>query len=314
MIGSLRPVAILTSLVSGCLGIGDVAAQSPSASQSRSLPTENVTVIAPKPVPDAVLHEFVKSYTQVSPASGKIARWRTGVCPVVTGLPVAGNRLVTGRVRQVASNVGAPVGAAACKPNIDIVFTLNPQVLLDGIRIRDHVLLGYHEAAQEKSLATVRHPVQAWYATQTADLNGATAVDDKLRNNGGFKIGPVFFPEGTVNHTSGSRLSDGLSSELYHAVIVIDLAKVTGHTIGALGDYAAMLALAQTQSFEACAPVASIANLVSRECDAALKSNGVTGSDLAYLRGLYSIDPRDSLMRQKDEIAAGMNAGLTAVR
>lgn len=306
----ILPGLVLTSLV---LGTGSIAAQSPSQSQ-RSLPTENVIVTAPKPVPDALLRDFVKSYTQVSLASGKIARWRMGVCPVVTGLPAAGNRLVTGRVRQVASNAGAPVGVAACKPNVDIVFTLNPQVLLDGIRAKDHVLLGYHEAAQEKSLATVRHPVQAWYATQTADLSGTTTVDDKLRNNGGFYIGQTFFPEGTVNHTSGSHLSDGVSSELYHAIIVINLAKVTGRTVGALADYAAMLALAQTQSFEACAPVASIANLVSRECDTALRSNEITAGDLAYLRALYNIDPRDSLMRQKDEIAAGMKAGLATVR
>ncbi|MBA2590201.1 MAG: hypothetical protein H0U98_16435 [Alphaproteobacteria bacterium] len=280
----------------------------------RSAPTESVTVTAPGTVPEQAAHDFVKSFTGVSPASGKIARWRLGVCPVVTGLPPSGNTLVSARVRQVAALAGAPVGDTSCKPNTDIVFTLNPQVLLDGIRAKDRVLLGYHDPAQEKELATVRHPVQAWYVTQSVDLNGTTYIDDKLRNHGGFyiQVAPgsfVFVPDARVTHVTGSHLSDGVSSELNHAVIVIDLAKVTGLTVGALTDYVAMLALSQTQSFETCAPMASITNLVSAQCDVAVKPDEITSADLSYLHGLYSVDPRASLMRQKEEIAARMEQG-----
>jgi hypothetical protein len=52
--------------------------------------------------------------------------------------------------------------------------------------------------------------------------------------------------------------------------------------------------------------VASIANLVSIPCDAAVKSNEITGSDLAYLRGLYSVDPYGSFAQQRDDIASRM--------
>ena len=58
---------------------------------------------------------------------------------------------------------------------------------------------------------------------------------------------------------------------------------------GALADYAAMLALAQTQSFESCAPVASITSLVSPDC--AAKPDAITGADLAYLQALYRTGP-----------------------
>ena len=280
----------------------------------QGLPAEHVTVTAPAAIPEALAHAFVKSFTGISPASGKIARWRAGVCPVVTGLPPSGLKLVRERVQQVAGLVGAPAGAQSCKPNVDIVFTLNPQVLLDGIRTKHRVLLGYHDAAQEKDLATVRHPVQAWYVTQSVDLNGTTYIDDKLRDHGGFtiQIAPgsyVYVPDARVTHVTGDHLSDRVSSELYHAVIVIDLAKVNGLTVGALADYAAMLALAQTQNFETCAPVASITNLVSPDCDAAVKTGAMSGSDLAYLQGLYSIDPRASFLHQRGEIADRMQKG-----
>jgi hypothetical protein len=286
----------------------------PQAAFAQPPSTEHVTVTAPAAIPEALAHDFVKSFTGVSPASGKIARWRLGVCPVVAGLPPSGLKLVSARVRQVAAQAGAPVGDQSCKPNTDIVFTLNPQVLLDGIRAKDRVLLGYHDAGQEKELATVRHPVQAWYTTQTADNHGTATIDDKLTTRGGFTMDTpgdrrLFFPEATVRQVTGSHLSDGLSSELYHAVIVIDLAKVKGLTVGALADYAAMLALAQTQSFETCAPLVSITNLVSPDCDAAVKTGAMSGSDLAYLQGLYSIDPRASLLHQKGEIADRMQKG-----
>lgn len=286
---------------------------------AQPLPTEKITVTAPKLVPDSLLHDFVKSYTALSPASEKVARWRTGVCPIVVGLPQAANKLITDRVRQVAVLVGVPVGVAeSCKPNIDIVFTFTPQVLLDGVRAKTPFLLGYHDAAQEKDLASVTHPIQAWYTTQTVDVNGATYVDDKLRNHGGFytvspfgpKYGNIFTPDARVEHVTPGHLGDGISSELYHVIIIVDLAKVDGRTLGALADYVAMLSLAQTQAFGACQPVASITNLVSTPCDAAVKVNEITSNDLAYLHGLYSIDPRSSFQQQRDDIAYEMKKGL----
>ena len=89
-------------------------------------------------------------------------------------------------------------------------------------------------------------------------------------------------------------------------MITIDLAKVQGQTVGALADYAAMLSLAQTQSFEVCAPVSSITNLVSPGCDAGLKADAVTANDLAYLQALYRIDPRGSFAHQQGDLAYQM--------
>jgi hypothetical protein len=286
---------------------------------AQPLPTEKITVTAPKPVSDSLLRDFIKSYTALSPASEKVARWRTGICPIVMGLPQAANKLITDRVRQVAVLIGVPVGAAeSCKLNIDIVFTFTPQVLLDGVRAKTPFLLGYHDAAQEKDLASVTHPVQAWYTTQTVDVNGAIYVDDKLRNHGGFytvspfgpMYGNIFIPDARVEHVTLGHLGDGISSELYHVIIIVDLAKVDGRTLGALADYVAILSLAQTQAFGVCQPVASITNLVSTPCDPAVKANEITSNDLAYLHGLYSIDPRSSFQQQRDDIAYEMKKDL----
>ena len=294
------------------------AAWAQNEPQHTGLSTEKVTVTAPAEIPASVLHDFIKSYTAPSSPSGKVARWRYGACPIATGLPPAGNKLVTDRVRQLAAMVGAPVGDTNCKPNIDIVFTLNPQVLMDKVREKNRVLLGYHNAAQEKTLATVTHPVQAWYTTQTVDLNGTVYIDDKLRSHGGFymqdplnKGSSIYIPDARVAHVTGNHLDDGVSSELYHVIIVIDLAKINGLTMGALSDYAAVLSLARTEAFETCQPVASITNLLSGSCGAELKTGEISGSDLAYLHSLYSIDPRKSFLQQKDDIAYEMRKDIS---
>jgi len=283
--------------------------------QSQPLGTESVTVNGTKPAPKEKLRDFILGYTAPAGAGGKMARWKYGVCPVVAGLPEAHAKFVTARVRQVAGMVGAPVAdAQSCKTNIDIVFTLNPQMLLDEVRKKHRVFLGYHDAAQELRLATVTHPVQAWYTTQTVDLKGSAYIDDKLTNHGGFTImvprgagyEQVFIPDARVASVTGGHLGDGISSELYHVIITVDPAKVQGRTLGALADYVAMLSLAQTQSFEACAPIASITNLVSRDCDAAVTTSEISANDLAYLQGLYRIDPRASFAYQQGEIAMRM--------
>jgi hypothetical protein len=290
------------------------AAISLANAQTEALPTESVTVSGQKLAPQEKLQDFIHAYATRSGVAAKMARWKAGICPIVAGLPDAHGKFITERVRQVAAQAGAPVAAAGCKPNIDIVFTLHPQVLLDGMRKKSRVLLGYHEAAEEDRLATVSHPVQAWYTTQTVDLRGSTSVDDKLRKHGGFYIDnpmgmmypPIFIPDAPVVQVTGDHMGDGLSSELYHVVMVIDLARIEGQTLGALADYAAMLSLAQTQSFEACAPVSSITNLESPGCGNDLKADAVTANDLAYLQALYRTDPRATFAHQQSDIVTRM--------
>jgi len=74
----------------------------------------------------------------------------------------------------------------------------------------------------------------------------------------------------------------------------------------------ALLSLAQTAAFEVCQPVASIANLTAPGCGAGLQTTALSGSDLAYLHALYSIDPHNTLVQQQSEIAFEMKKMLGA--
>ena len=110
-------------------------------------------------------------------------------------------------------------------------------------------------------------------------------------------------------HVTGGRLHDELSSELFHVIVVIDLSKVIGRTLGSLSDYVAMLSLARTKAFDVCQPVASISNLFALSCDEG--THTISDNDLSYLHGIYSIDPRASFQQQKGEIAYQMKKGVT---
>jgi hypothetical protein len=291
----------------------------PALAQSTQPPTEQVTVNATR-LQDQI-HSFVESFAAPSPVIGKLARWRDGICPVAGGTPDALKDAVVKRVRAIAAMVGAPVAPEPCKGNIDIVFTYSPQVLLDDVRDHHPVLLGYHDVARAEELATVRHTVQSWYATQTADMGGTRNVDDKQTHAS--VIMSVYLPSGRpgatvpvpfeirdarVQQVTGNHMDDGLHSELFHVIVTVNAARIRDDQIPGITDYVAMLALAQTTTFETCADLPSIANIVTDNCPS--NPQVITEADLAYLRALYKTDTTRTLAQQRRDIAEEMDKAL----
>jgi len=266
---------------------GSAAATGPAA----SLP--DVTVTAPRP-PDPqelageAVPKFITSHATPSTVIHQLARWRTGICPVTQGLSPAFNAFVSARIEAVAATVGAPHQAAEkCGHNIQIIFAREPQKVLDEVMKQKSRLLGFHYAQQTKKLATFSRPVQGWYVTSTRGDAGDEAIDEaqqlpSVPNLG--LTGPV--PAGRL----GSRLVTGQSSAIINALIVVDVQKIGGHTIGSISDYLAVLVLSQSQSPDSCGALPSIIDLMSSNCGDREKPTQVTAGDIAFLRGLYSAD------------------------
>jgi hypothetical protein len=283
------------------------------------LPAESVTVTATRPS-EAAVRDFIATRAAPAHVTGKLTRWRTGICPEVIGLAAKYVGFVQRRMRDVAASVGAPVNAdPACKPNIEVVFTTEPQNLLNNIRQNGEVYLGYHDSAtQAATLATVSHAIQAWYTTATADLRGRPQIDSG--KGGGLTIDTLTLaipgadggamqlpggvqlnmPNATTREVTGNRLGNGLSSEFANVLIVAEPAKLLDYEIGTLADYVAMLALSQPASFDACQEMPSISNLLASGCRSTAHS--ITDGDIAYLRGLYTMTPAANLAVQRDEM------------
>ena len=269
---------------------------------------DTVTIDADKLPLDQTVHNFIRSYAKPSPMLGKLARWSKGtpLCPHGIGLQPDMNVFVEERIRTVAGLAGAPVQSVVpCKTNMAVIFTPHPQELLDAIRRSRTDLLGYHFVAQVDAMTRVKYPIQAWYATATRDYNGIVRVDDPQA----FDECVSFYGVGACSAASmGTRVKDGERSEMTTVTVVVDTTKITGLKLGAIADYVAMLALSQTDAFETCQPLASVANLMAPDCDAR-KAESLTDADLAYLKALYRMDGDVLPEFEQGDIKYGTGAG-----
>jgi len=273
--------------------------------------TESITVTGARS--RQVIQGFVQSFAAPTRRAGKLARWEDGVCPTTVGLKPVFAQFISQRLKAVAAEVGAPVNdRSGCKPNIEIVFTTNPQALMDNVRRKQADYLGYHDNShQADDLAKVTHPIQAWYTTATRDLRGRPMIDSAALQGVGDQSniqGDTSNLEFGASAVTGSRLGEGRRSSLYHVIIVAEPAKLADHEIGALADYIAMLSLTQLSSLDACQQLPSIVNMLAPGCGS--KPATLTDSDLGYLRGLYRMGADRTARTQQDEIAYQMQQTL----
>jgi len=304
--GRKRFTVLLAALAPGLIFAFTASAEQPAAPQSA---VESVIVTAPALRSEKALDNFVIGHTAPSPFLGKIARWKTGICPVSVGLPDKFNLFITQRIIRVAMAVGVPLDShEPCRPNVAVLATPEPQKLLDFIRQKRVALLGFHYRPQAMRLATMTLPIQAWYSTATEDFWGLIEADLPNRDLGYGVMSTL----GNLHrfHVSGARTGDGLKSEFTTAVIVVDTNKIVGQEIGPLADYIAMLALSQASSYDTCQDVPTITNLMASGCGADMKPAAMTDIDMTYLRGLYRMDAGSSYLGQRGSIAYEMKKDL----
>ena len=201
-----------------------VLASDALAAESKAPPSpavENVIVTEPRLRTERALDTFIIAHAAPSPFLGKIARWKTGICPLTIGLPDKFNLYISQRIIKVAMGTGAPLSKdEPCRPNVVVVATPEPQKLLDFIRVKRPALLGFHYRPQAEKIATMRLTAQAWYSTATEDAWGFVSADLPNSDLGYGVMSTLGDFRGF--HVTGSRTGDGAStgsqSALFHAV------------------------------------------------------------------------------------------------
>jgi hypothetical protein len=270
---------------------------SQTVSTQASTTVESVTVVAPKIEQEklpTLVNRFVEAHSAVSRID-QLSRWAGPVCPETGGLTSPFNTYVTARVKAVAASVGGPIDKHPnrnfpCKTNLLIVFTTTPQTLMDDVRKHHPQMLGFHYAAQAQRLAAVDRPIQAWYMTGTKARGDNVELDDEFHH----------VPGGSA----GSRFTSHLESRFMGVLVVIDANKIVGHQIGAIADSAAMLSLAHASQAKGCSELPTILDFLNPTCPAGADPSGLTPYDVAYLKGLYSINPEEYLAAQRSEIGS----------
>ena len=272
--------------------------------------------------PNAIAHDFIRSVAAPSLLINEIARWHMGICPRTDGLSTRNlNAYVTGRIRDVAAQAGAPVAPEPCKSNLEILFTDQPQEALAAVRDKSPAILGYHPAT------LVSHAMQAWYMTGTTDIDGRTVVDHDVSGSIAYTNGSAYDVDSNTGKPTDAAMvgvsgipetriegwkgRPEVTSDIMGALIIADRRRTGSLALGPIADYIAMLALSRTDDYEDCQLTASITNLLSAKCDAAQKPSQISASDIAYLRGVYKMmDPGASLQIQQDQIASEMAKAL----
>ena len=280
-----------------------------ATAQTAPLPSVESVVVTGTKSPQA-LRDFVGEVAEPTSLIGKMARWERPVCLRVEGLNPDAVTLITGRIQKVAVGAGAKIHAdPKCRPNVQIVFTTEPQALVDDIRKNQTNLLGFHRTlGQLAQLATFRGPIQAWYMTATRDARGYLQTDDSRTQGTEFFYDPtkppIVLPSGRAFAVTGSRLGDGLRANLHHIVIIADPTKLLDQEVGPVADYLSMMALSQMQRLDRCQSLPSITNLLVADCPRI--PAGLSDIDLGYLRGLYHMEPGRARSVQVHQIITEM--------
>lgn len=319
-------------LIAAVLAYGIASAKAQDGTTPPASAPESVTVTGVK-VTDAAVAKFVEAMTVATRAAGKLARWKDGVCPLALGVPPDVGMLMVRNIRAMAAKAGAPVNPSdSCANNvpgannIEVIFTGEPQALLDNIRIMHPNLLGWVDnSAEAEKLATMRAPIQAWYVTASVDRHGQSQIDGAHKGSslrmtmmlpqagtGGPPTAPSMLtlnlPDATTADTTGGRLGDGMSSAITNVVIVADSNRLLGREMNMLADYIAMLALSQIEPPASCQDVPTILNLLVSDCSRA--GSGLSTADIAFLQALYKITPTANVSGQRDEMAYQMTKAL----
>jgi hypothetical protein len=276
-----------------CVMATSAVAQSNDSVPAPGEPLQEVTVTATRALDHKELAHAVSSFVQSHAAPGgriqQIGRWYNKVCPLVTGLQPRANDFVTREVLDMARGVGAPAGATGkkCDTNVEIVFTRQPQALLDHIAKSYRIVLGYYPRSQVAQAMRFSRPIQAWYETATRSLNDhpgsvegqispQAQLDSDLTSIG-------WQPSGSAD----SLLSHGQLSEFAHILIIADSSELERYSLRSIADYVALLSLTRMAQLDKCAPLASITDLLAHDC-AVPVADEITAADRAYLKGLYS--------------------------
>src|SRR5580704_8539449 len=133
--GNMRRCAFLLPMLGLAFAPMASAQPAPTPKTSSDPAIETVIVTAPKyhfgVTPDAIAHDFVKSFAAPTVLRDAIARWQVAICPDFEGLAPQYAAVMEARFRTIAGEAAAPMKEMGCKPNLSVVVTPQPQAYLD---------------------------------------------------------------------------------------------------------------------------------------------------------------------------------------
>jgi hypothetical protein len=275
-----------------------------AAQQANSAPTVQEEVIVRGQrmseiefdLPDYV-RQFLGEIVALPPGGGH-SRWRYGVCAGVYNLETTAAQYVVDRISRLAIDVGLKPGEPGCTPDVIIIFTVDADDVAANMVENQPRLFrpGGPVCCMQLGLEALDEfvqsdkPVRWWHVSMPVDpLHGQRAI--QLPQDGMNEY-PVVAVEGP------SRIHSGVIDALYHVVIIVDATQLTGTTWQEIGDYLAVISLAQINPKADPAEFDSILNLFSNP----EAYSGLTDWDRTYVRALYEMNQERREGLQNNEL------------
>ncbi len=296
------------------------AAQTPPVSQD-PVRLEDVVVDAQR------LEDTTEAYVDqvAAPARRRgLARWKDGMCVGVVNLERETAQYLADRVSDVARSLGLRAHEPDCHPSVLIVATSDgPSFTQAFVDMRPR-LFRVGGAGMDRGSAELRdfineeRPVRWWHVSLPVDSEtGDTLVRTPGYISGsgaaggaaGMSSAQEYAPQTRIH--SPSRLNDQTRDILKRVFIIIDVDQLNGASIEQLGDYVAMVAMAQVDPDADTGRFDTILNLFDGP-EAA--PTGLTGWDRAYLEGLYDLGSETHRINQRAQVQAVAAAIASAYR
>lgn len=262
------------------LALAVLGAQPQSIQSTPQGPTATVledVVVNGRPLREAI-DAFVDEVTDPPRGRGP-ARWDRNVCVGTVNLRRDAAQALNDRVSEIAGSIGLEPGEPGCQANILIIATDDAAALTSALtRARPRAFRpGYSGASQSRealeSFRTSNKPVRWWPVSVPVDRNtGQVAV----RLPG--QAPPVIEGRG-LTRTS-------VTNRLLRTFVIVDMGQLQNISYRQLGDFIAMVSLAQIDPDADATGFQTVLNLFSnREGGLVL-----TDWDYAYLRALYDAE------------------------
>jgi len=294
------------------------AAQTPPPASQDPVRLEDVVVDAQR------LEDTTEAYVDAVAAPARrrgLARWKEGMCVGVVNLEGETAQYLADRVSDVARSLGLRAHEPDCHPSVLIVATSEGPGFTEAFVAMRPRLFRVGGAGMDRGSAELRdfineeRPVRWWHVSLPVDSETGDAVvrfpgqvSGSGANTGGSSA-QDYAPQTAVN--APSRLNDQTEDILKRGFIIVDVDQLNGASLQQLGDYVAMVAMAQVDPAADTARFDTILNLFDNPATA---PTGLTGWDRAYLDGLYNADSETHRINQRAQVQAVASAIASAYR
>lgn len=261
----------------------------PPASAIQAQPQQDSTTLSTIEVEGRrrTAYDAARAFTNeilVTPPRRGIARWRTTdpICPGVVNMQREVAQALADRIADRVIEQGLQAGEPGCKANVIIVGADDGAAMASSLieaRPRAYITGIAGTSLTYRALNTFRTsdaPVRWWMLTVPLDARtGAVTVRT-----------PDQEEPPTRRIDGASRLRSQDINAIFQVMVIVDVNRIGTVDVGQLGDYLAMVTLAQVDAQADVAGFETVLNLF----DDPAHVTGLTDWDLTYLRELYAAD------------------------